>query len=70
MKTFPADRYLTYLGMYCSYNNELIDSAGLTEKDWRNLLNTVTYGIINEQGHWLDVTDDILGKKYISHVFQ
>ena len=28
------------------------------------------HDIINEQGHWLDVRDDISGKhEYISHVF-
>ena len=27
------------------------------------------HAIINVQGHWLDVTDDISGKKYISHAF-
>ena len=29
------------------------------------------HDIINEQGHWLDVRDDISGKhEYIWHVFQ
>ena len=30
----------------------------------------MSHGIINEQGHWLDVRDDISGKnEYILHVF-
>ena len=63
MKPFAAAGYLKYLGLSCSYYKKNIDFSGLQQNRSTFKGCNMFHCIINEQGHWLDVTDDIFTQK-------
>ena len=49
MQKFAVAGYLTYLGLFCSYNKKIVDRVGITTRSYY-MLKAVTY-VINIRTH-------------------